>query len=265
MKKFLSFVVLLFATSFGAYPHGGEHHMFDMMAVLGLDVNTSDRPNHPNTQTKEWCKYITNNLIDNTAFHDKLFNKYGISFRGARLHRYLFHWGYDAVPWSNAIESRIKAKASNTKHTSKYLIQHIKSDLVAEQRRRNKSLNAKTEKLFGFAHGGRDAAYARFFAAIAYNTHLLGDHESSNSIFDGLCKLDNLIGMIIVEIRNLDNKTSKEIIRGIKQINNSVKNDQYKADKLMAYLKINMPKFISNAQEGSIKRRLEKRGFLFTN
>lgn len=133
--------------------------------------------------------------------------------------------------------------------------------MVTEQKRRNKSLNSKTEELFGFAHGGRDAAFARFFAAMAYNIHLLGDYESANSIFDGLCGLNNLIGMIVVEIRNLDNKASKEIIKGITQINNTVKDDQEKTDKLMAYLKVNLPKFISKAQNGSIKRRLEKKDF----
>ena len=263
LKRFTLIAIFLFAISFSAYPHGGDHHMFDMMSVLGLDVNTSDRPNHPNEKAKEWCKYITNNLIDNEEFHYQLFDRYGISFRGPRLHRYLFHWGYDAMPWSSAIESKIRAQAPRTQFKTEYLIQHIKSDLVKEQKRRNKILNDKTEELFGFAHGGRDAAYARFFAAMAYNTHLLGDYESENTIFDGLCNLNDLIGMIVVEIRNLDNKTSKEIIRGMTQINNSVKNNQQKADRLMAYLKTKLPNFISNAQDGSIKRRLEKRGFRF--
>lgn len=255
--------MFVFFTYIGAYPHSGEHHMFDMMAVLGLDVNTSDRPNHKNEKAKIWCKYITNDLIDNTSFHDKLYEKYGISFRGARLHRYLFHWGYDAVPWSSAIESKIKEQASKTKYTSEYLIKEIRSDLKDEQKRRNKNLNTKTEELFGFAHGGKDGDYARFFASMAYNIHLLGDYESANTIFAGLCKLEDLVGMFVVEIRNFDNKNSKDIIKGITRINNTFNDDQQKADKMMAYLKINLPKFISNAQNGSIKRRLEKNGFLF--
>lgn len=262
-EKIISICILLLTVAINAYPHGGEHHIMDMMAVLGLDINTSDRPNHPNEKAKEWCTYITKDLIDSEDFHKKLFDKYGVSFRGARLHRYLFHWGYDAEPWSHAIESKIIADAKKTDCTSDYLIKHIKADLVAEQKRRNKILNAKTEELFGFAHGGRDAAYARFFAATAYNTHLLGDYESANKVFVGLCSLDDLIGMIVVEIRNLDKQRSKGIIKGITKINNTVKNDQQKADQLMAYLKQNLPNFISQAQDGSIKRRLEKAGFLF--
>lgn len=255
---------LLFVFS-RCYPHGGEHHMFDMMAVLGLDVNTSDRPGGPNEKAKAWCRYISNNLIDNEKFHYQLYDKYGISFRGARLHRYLFHWGYDAVPWSDAVESKIRSQAPGTKYTVEYLITHIKKDLIEEQRKRNRDLNGKTESLFGFASGGRDASYARFFAAIAYNTHLLGDYESSNTLFVGLCRLDALVGMFVTEIRNLDRVESQEIIRGITRINKSVRNDQLKADRLMQYLKENLPGFVAKAQQGSIKRRLEKKGFVFIN
>lgn len=262
-NKIILSVLFLCLSSIAAFPHGGERHMYDMMAVLGLDMNTPEDPNHPNKKAKKWCKYITNDLIDNSSFHDKLYNKYGISFRGAQLHRYLFHWGYDAKPWSAAIESKIIQQAPKTNYTSEYLIEHIKSDLREEQSRRNRSLNAKTEELFGFAHGGKEGKYARFFAAMAYNIHILGDYESVNTVFAGLCNLDDLIGMLVIEIRNFDKNNCTKIIKGITDINNTIKDNQKKADKLMEYLKTTLPLFISQAHDGRIKRRLEKRGFKF--
>ena len=265
-KRFFSPILFLVVFAIYAFPHGGwEAHMFEMMEVLDLDVNTSDLgKSHPNEKAKAWCKYISQDLIDKNDFHRKIKDKYQISFETARFHRYFFHWGYNAMPWSKAIEDRIRNNANKTPYSAEYLIKHIKNDLKIEQQRRNKDLNAKTENLFGFAHGGRDARYARFFAAMAYNIHILGDFTSKdNRSLAGLCNFKDLVGMIIVEIERFDKSRSSEIVQRIKLICKNPIDVQKTADDLMEFLKGSVPKFIAEAQDGSIRRRLGAKHFIF--
>lgn len=98
---------------------------------------------------------------------------------------------------------------------------------------------------------------------MAYNIHILGDYTSDNTVLDGLFGFDKLIGKIVVELRNLDYANSKQLVNGITKIKNKNIDIQKKADLLMDYLKQEVPAFIKSACNGSLKRRIEGRGFKF--
>ena len=140
-------------------------------------------------------------------------------------------------------------------------INDFKSDIKSEQKRRNKKINEATEKVFGFAHGGKDAKYAQFFASMAYNVHLLGDQQTDNSVFLGVAHTNNLIEQIILSLRMLDRSNSKPIEKELTLLNKKYSDQHQKADAVMQYLKQAIPGFIKTAQNGSIYRRLEKNGF----
>lgn len=98
---------------------------------------------------------------------------------------------------------------------------------------------------------------------MAYNIHLVGDYTSDNADFDGLVSFDVLIGGIVTSIRNLDNNKSKQIIKDLNMVQKRATNEQERADIVLTFLKQRLSQFIQAAENGSVKRRLEKRGFLF--
>lgn len=237
------------------YSHGSyTDHVNDMYAVFGFERNP---------KLDKWMKFISSDMIDKPgSFYKQLQEKYpGFQCK----HRLLFHWGYDKRPWSDALENRVVAYCNECNKSRDSIIPLFKEDLKIEQKRRNRLINQKTEELLGFAHGGRDAVYARFFASTAYNIHLLGDYTSDNIDLEGVENIVVVIESIVKSIKDLDKRISIPLIKGIQDIAKTNHFDvQKKADTLMAYLKKYMPLFILKAQEGSIARRLEKRGFLFT-
>ena len=80
---------------------------------------------------------------------------------------------------------------------------------------------------------------------------------------EGLQGLDSVVGDMVNRIRAVDNIKGKNIIRGITAINMESGDVQKKADKLMAYLKQEMPRFIKEAREGNIYRILKSNGVVF--
>ena len=127
-------------------------------------------------------------------------------------------------------------------------------------------IEKKTQEVFGFEEGGKEGRiYTHFFSSMAYNIHILGDYTSDNTVLDGLFGFDKLIGRIVVELRNLDFSNSKSIVNGITQINKKNIDVQKKADLLMAYLKQEVPNFIQNACNKSVKRKIEGCGYRFVN
>lgn len=244
-------VVFLFVLiSIKSYSHSSlKQHADDMMSVLGFVENS---------EIREWMRFISSDMIDKTDFYEKLKSEH----RGFRCkHRLLFHWGYNAEPWNRVLEEKVKEYCENYDLNIESNIRVFKSKIQAEQKRRNRIMNEKTETLFGFSHGGKDARYAQFFVSIAYNIHLVGDYTSDNTDLQGLQDLDDIIGLIINSIKSFDKKESKTIISKISTVNKRNSNPQIKADKLMILLKKEMPLFIKRAENGSIKRRLEKKGF----
>ncbi len=237
-----------------------------MMEVFGFEKGQSN--------IEDWMKFISSKMIDEyQSFYSQIKEKHP-GFKYCKdcnndvdfNHRLLFHWGYDAKPWNSAWENAVRdyCKIKNLDFDStRYVFQQ---EFREEQRRRNRLINNKTEILFGFGHGGKDAMYAHFFASIAYNVHLIGDYTSSNTYLHGLQNLEDIIGLIVIEIRKVDAKLANPIIKDITVINKAIppSDPQKKADYIMACLKRNMPCFIKNAVNGQIYRRLLGKDFKFT-
>lgn len=262
-RVFLTSLLFFLSVSL-VYAHGSwKEHARDVMNVFGFEWDARKAFN--NGAIKDWIKFISSDMIDNVDFHKKLAQNHpGFQdISNANKHRILFHWGYNAQPWNIEIEEEVKSYCEQNDLNLESNIRVFKSEIKEEQRKRNRIINNRTENLFGFAHGGRDASYARFFAAMAYNIHILGDYTSDNTNLRGLQDLDMLIGQIITELRSFDNVRSKLIIRELTTINRRSVDKQQKADELLACLKNTVPQFIKIANGGSVYNRLVKKGFLF--
>ena len=247
-----------------ASPHSSwQQHARDMMDVFGMQWDARRAPK--NAEVKQWARYISSDMIDNVSFHKQLMSRHpGFpNISTPRRHRMLFHWGYDAQPWNAQIEREVRTYCDQRDLNVEINLRVIKSEIRAEQQRRNRMVNAKTETLFGFAHGGQDAAYARFFASMAYNVHILGDYTSDNTVLDGLQPIGGLIGQIVTDLRRLDPVESRAVIKEITAINRQQPRTQLKADALMACLKRNVPSLVRRARQGTIYRRLQKQGVGF--
>lgn len=255
--------ILILLIAFISPLHGLCHpnktlHANEIQEALGFE--------HP--EVYEWLCYISSDMIDK---HNPFYNQLKEKFPDFSCkHRCLFHWNFNGIPWTPGLESRVKAYTRLKYGQDNYLAYYPKMkesfliELRKEQKRRNGLINEKTEYVFGFASGGKDASFANFFAAMAYDLHLLGDYTSSdNSDLNGLVEFNTLINGIITSINRLDSKEGKKITKGLRKLLQSNKDVQRKADDIMDYIQQELPTFIQKAEDGSIKRRLENRGFKF--
>ncbi|MGM9806199.1 MAG: hypothetical protein ACI3Z7_07205 [Candidatus Aphodosoma sp.] len=233
------------------YAHSSwQEHVSDMMEVFGFE---------PDTELRNWMKFISSDMIDrHEPFYSGLKEKHpGFTCK----HRLLFHWGYDAEPWNGQLEEKVRAYCETQDLNAESNIRIFKSELKAEQKRRNALMNRRTEELFGFAHGGRDASYARFFVTMAYNIHLIGDYTPDNRDLDGVQSMDNIIRSTNNAILKADPKLGKPLVKKIDAINRTYPDVQEKSARLLSLLKTELPAFIIHVQKGSIYRRLSARGF----
>lgn len=237
-----------------------REHVRDMRAVFGF---RDGRSGAKNAEIVEWMTFISSDMIDKTDFHKKLKAECGFDCTSAKRHRLLFHWGYNSKPWNDTLQMYVGRFARDRKISEDSIVSVIKEKVRKEQSQRNRKVNEMTEDLFGFAHGGTDAMFANFFISIAYDVHLIGDYMPDNSCLEGLQGFGAIVGDMVNRIRALDNIKGRNIIQGITAINMKSGDVQKKADELMAYLKQEMPKFIKEAREGSIYRRLKGIGVVF--
>lgn len=260
LRALLSIILLFSAINVMAHSSFIEHGE-DIVAVFGFEHNIKIFNRSKDKSNKSWVKIISKDMIDKVDFHKQLEEKYpNLKLAGPNYHRLLFHWGYQAAPWSSALERHIRKYCRDYNLNADDIIISIKNDVKNEQKRRNREMNEVTENVFGFAHGGRDASYANFFITMAYNIHLLGDQQTDNKNFTGVESVENLIGQFVISLRKFDSVESKSIIQGITKINNEYTNSHEKADALMEYFKRTVPTLIKRAQNGSIARRLESNG-----
>lgn len=233
-------------------------HAYEISSALGFTF-------HP--KIHEWLCYISSDMIDK---HNPFYSQLVAEFPGFKCtHRCLFHWNYNGMPWTAGLENKVIAYTIEKYGKTNYR-KHFPSTKEAfltllrkEQKRRNRLINTKTEQLFRFASGGRDASYANFFASMAYDLHLLGDYTSDNTDLNGLVDFNTLVNGIISTINRLDVAQGKEIIKAIKKANSTGKTLQARADDIMEIMLDMLPKFIKKAQDGTLKRRLEKLGYKF--
>ena len=267
IQKAGAFILILLLSVLNSYAHSGFiRHSEDIMAVLGFKDNYKLFTRSKSNTNKSWTKFISSDMIDNTnTFHKQLDQDYeGLYISHSRNHRLLFHWAYEAEPWSAELEQFIREYCETKDRNIESNIRVFKAKIKSEQARRNRLIIQKTEQTFGFAHGGTERVYSHFLASMAYNVHILGDYTSDdNTVLNGLYPLEKLVGQFVDELRKLDYAKSKDIVRGITRINHKNIDVQDKADELMLYLKLHVPAFIKEARNGSFKRLLENRGFSF--
>ena len=266
IQKAGAFALILLFSVLNGYAHSGfVKHGEDIMAVLGFKYNTKLFNRSKDKSNQSWVKFISGDMIDNrNTFHKQLDQDYeGLNISHSRNHRLLFHWAYEAEPWSAELEQFIREYCETKDRNIESNIRVFKAKIKSEQARRNRLIIQKTEQTFGFAHGGTERVYSHFLASMAYNVHILGDYTSDNKVLTGLYPFDKLVGQFVDELRRLDYSKSKDVVRGITQINHKNIDDRYKADELMLYLKLHIPAFIKKARNGSFKRLLENRGFSF--
>lgn len=247
--------------SLTGYAHGSHsQHRRDMYDVLQFEA-------HP--QLDAWMKYVSSEMIDGykgspreeyggLCFYDNL--KSG--FPGfACKHRLLFHWGYNAEPWTEQLAARV-SKCSWSKNPDE--VKRFRQALVYEQKMRNQVANALTEKTFGFAGGGKDAAFANAMISVIYDVHIIGDYTPDNSDMDGLMSFDSAVGDLIDAIRKLDAKAGNKLIKKIKKTSRIAEmKGECKATAVLELLKKDFAPFLKSAQRGSLARRFKASGYSF--
>lgn len=258
MSLMLAIISILLPANVFAHPDKYTHAN-EILSALGLEYNQ---------EVYDWLCFISSDMIDK---YQPYYSELTATFPGFKCkHRMLFHWTFNGVPWTPGLEKKVLAYTrmiygpDTYKQQFPIMKQLFLNHLRKEQKRRNGLINRKTESVFGFATGGKDASYANFFASIAYDLHLLGDYTSKdNSDLDGLVEFNTLINGIILSVNRLDYKQGKVLVKAIKKASNTNKNIQQRADDVMDVILGQLPIFIKNAREGHIKRRLEKRGYKF--
>ena len=251
----------LFILSLRLSAHGdGNVHVREMYSVLPF---SDDKENKP---IKEWLGMITSDLIDNVwgkpipEFGNRQFYTYLKEEFGFRCkHRLLFHWGFNARPWSEELENKIRYCdwAQNEEK-----VRQFKQAFVIEQKRRNKVANEATENLFGFASGGKEAGWANGIIAIVYDVHLLGDYVlEDNKDFDGVTSPSEVAKDIINDLRRIDPGSSKGIIDKLKRKTATFRNEHELAKELIALLQKELPHFLYDADDGAIREKFIRKGF----
>ena len=263
MKKTLMAFVAALSFIFGGRvsAHSGfDLHKADFYAVLGFNETT---------QVTEWMRYISSKMID--GYRGEVLPEYGglnfydylkSQFPGFKCkHRLLFHWGYNSRPWNPELQAKADALPWGKNPSEVKRFQKMLSD---EQQRRNKEANALTERLFGFASGGKDAAFANAMISIVYDVHLIGDYTPDNKDFDGVQDFRSVVGDLINALRKLDDTSSKMIVKKVQTVaNNEAVSVHVRAEKLLAVLSAEVPAFLKTAQGGSLARRFNRQGITF--
>lgn len=261
--KIFTIILTLFASQIKSHAHGSwQQHADDMYEVFGFQRNE---------ELTNWMRFVSSVLIDNNnsdcAFSDdgKPFNFYAYlqekypDFQCK--HRLLFHWGYNSRPWTTYLQDKVEYYG-----WSEEKIKEFQSDLVAEQKRRNRYANEYTETVFGFAHGGKEARIARVLISIAYDVHLLGDYEPDNRDLDGLQEIGSVVGDIVNNIQALDKQNGTPLSKQLKKLSQSNEyNVQDLATELLNILKSNFSNLLRYANGKEIANHLHAKGYCFVD
>lgn len=252
-------IFLLFYNCCSVCAHSSfELHKKDFYSVLSFNEDK---------QLTDWMKLISSKLIDNhkgeprneyngLCFYDYLKQQYP-PFKCK--HRLLFHWGYNARPWSEDLDRKMEQCKFDPA-----TIKSFQQTLIKEQKYRNGKANVATEALLGFSSSGKDASYANAFVSLVYDIHIIGDYTPDNKDMDGVAPLTSAVGDIINSLRRIDSECSKELIKEI--LVASKRTDigvQQRAEFILTTLTKGFKKFILKADNGNLAKRLAKRGFTF--
>lgn len=238
---------------------GFDLHKADFYAVLGFEENP---------KVTAWMRQISSKMIDGYKGVElpeynglDFYNYLKTEFPGFKCkHRLLFHWGYNSRPWNDGLQAKVDALPWGRNPEE---VKRFQQAIINEQQRRNREANAMTETLFGFASGGKDAAYANAMISIVYDVHLIGDYTPDNKDFDGVQDISSVIGDLINAIRRIDETEGRQLIKSIQSASQKQVPVQEKAENLLDILRTEMPSFLQKAQDGSLKRRFAKQGIRF--
>ena len=258
MKKVL-LISLYIISSLSLEAHKSwKFHAQDMYEVLQLKEDP---------RLTQWMKYISSDLIDgydavkaySIEGKKAKFGEY-IRYKYPRLsfpHRYLYHWGFNARPWTKDWEEKVSGWNEED-------IKALQSDLIQEQKRRNGQANKITEDLFQLEHTGKEARIANIILSIVYDAHILGDYEPDNKSLKGLQDVSSVVGDIISRVNSLDKKAAQPLTKRLKYVSNNPQLDvQEKALKLSIILKQEFSKFMQTADDGIINGIIQQCGFEF--
>lgn len=118
----ISCIIFVFG-HLNCYAHGsGNVHVAEMFSVLPFKTLPNGAATTENQPVTEWLGMITSDLIDNywgkecPEFNNKCFYDYLRDEFGFRCkHRLLFHWGFNAQPWTDELEKKISQYGWNRK------------------------------------------------------------------------------------------------------------------------------------------------------
>ena len=263
----------------GLYAHPSwTMHAVEMYSVLPFEADGNGKPVAADKPVYAWLKTISSELIDKykgepceefggMCFYDYLKENYGFACK----HRLLFHWGFNSVPWSEALDAKI-SRYSWSRDTAE--VARFKECFKKEQKRRNSIANSLTEEVFGLASSGKEAGWANAIIAIMYDIHLLGDfNPETNSDFDGVSPPSKVAGDIIRAVRKLDPPGSRELIRKIDAAVREQKmseddaavrlrQEQFLSVKLISLLQEELPVFLLEASDGALKEKFIAKGYV---
>lgn len=180
IKDCLIFSIMLLGIclSVCTYAHGnGNIHVKEMYLVLPFKSDLNGSAVSENIAIENWLGMITSDLIDNCwgkecdEFGGKSFYNYLRDEFGFRCkHRLLFHWGFNARPWTDELEKIISKYAW---YSDSKTVERFKQAFIIEQARRNRQANEWTERTFGFISSGKESSWANGMIALMYDVHLL--------------------------------------------------------------------------------------------
>lgn len=249
--------------------HGsGNVHVAEMYSVLPFKTLPNGAATTENQPVTEWLGMITSDLIDNywgkecPEFNNKCFYDYLRDEFGFRCkHRLLFHWGFNAQPWTDELEKKISQYGW---YSNRETVERFKQAFVIEQARRNRQANEWTERTFGLASSGKESAWANGLIALMYDVHLLGDWEpDDNSDFDGVTPLSRIAGDIVNALRRIDASRSRQIEKALSDITKASDDECMMAVQMISILQELLPSFLLKANNGVLKIKFEKKGFTF--
>lgn len=267
-----AFLLLCCITSFAvenSYAHGdGDAHVVEMYSVLPFKASPDGTAAFENKAVTDWLGMITSDLIDNywgkeceefggKTFYDYLRNEFGFRCK----HRLLFHWGFNARPWSDDLEMKISSYAW---YSDEKTVERLKHVLVIEQARRNRQANEWTENTFGFASSGRESAWANGLIALMYDVHLLGDWmPDDNRDFEGVTPPSKIAGDVVNALRRIDHKRCRPIESELTRLTGSTDDECELAVMMIKLLQDKLPLFLLTADAGALRNKFESKGFTF--
>lgn len=262
-----SLVISLIVFPLHAFAHGsGNVHIAEMYSVLPFKALPNGAATAENRSVSELLGMITSDLIDNywgkecEEFGGKNFYNYLRDEFGFRCkHRLLFHWGFNARPWTDELEKKISKYAW---YSDSKTVERFKQTFIIEQARRNRQANEWTERTFGFISSGKESSWANGMIALMYDVHLLGDWEpDDNSDFDGVTPPSKIAGDIVNVLRRIDASRSRQIERALSDITKSSEDECTMAVQMINILQEMLPSFLLTANDGALKKKFEKNGF----